>query len=166
MLTGTVTAAKKGVKNIAKAAGIKAQIEEELAIIGDVGYEEYFLVVWDLLQDCRQHGIDWLTRGSAADSQHLACELVSKFQMERAALPSIALSVNTSILTAVGNDYSFDHVFTRQVEAWTKPGDVVVGISTSGNSGNVIAAIQKAKEMGAVTVAFTGEGGGKQGLGD
>jgi len=99
--------------------------------------------------------------GSAADSQHLACELVSKFQIERKALQAIALSVNTSILTAIGNDYDFNHVFTRQVEAWVGPKDVVVGISTSGNSSNVIAAMEKAKEIGALTVAFTGESGGK-----
>ncbi len=99
--------------------------------------------------------------GSAADSQHLACELVSKFQMERRALQAIALSVNTSVLTAIGNDYDFDQVFARQIEAWVRPGDVVVGISTSGNSGNIIKAIERAKGMGAVTVAFTGESGGK-----
>jgi len=99
--------------------------------------------------------------GSAADSQHLACELVSKFQMERAALQAIALSVNTSILTAIGNDYDYDQVFARQVEAWARPGDVVVGISTSGNSGNVVVAMEKAKELGAKTIAFTGESGGK-----
>lgn len=99
--------------------------------------------------------------GSAADSQHLACELVSKFQMERKALQAIALSVNTSVLTAIGNDYDFNHVFTRQIEAWARPGDVVIGISTSGNSGNVLAAMEKAKEIGALAIALTGEGGGK-----
>lgn len=99
--------------------------------------------------------------GSAADAQHLACELVSKFEIERSALPAIALNVNTSILTAVGNDYDFDQVFSRQIEAWAKPADVVVGISTSGNSPNVIEAMKAAREVGAKTVAFTGRTGGK-----
>lgn len=99
--------------------------------------------------------------GSAADAQHLACELVSKFMLKRRALRAIALSVNTSVLTAVGNDYGFNQVFARQIEAWARPGDVVVGISTSGNSENVVAAMEQAKEKGAFTVAFTGESGGK-----
>jgi D-sedoheptulose 7-phosphate isomerase len=98
--------------------------------------------------------------GSAADSQHLAAELVGRFRRERRGLPSIALTTNTSILTAIGNDYSYDHVFRRQVEALCAPGDVVVGISTSGNSRNVCAALEAAREIGAFAVAFTGEGGG------
>lgn len=99
--------------------------------------------------------------GSAADAQHLACELVGKFQAERSALPAIALSVNTSILTAIGNDYGFDLVFARQIEAWARPEDVVVGISTSGNSPNVLKAMEAAKRIGARTVGFTGRSGGK-----
>lgn len=99
--------------------------------------------------------------GSAADAQHLACELVSKFHLERKALASIALTTNTSELTAIANDYDFDHVFSRQVEALVRPGDVVIGISTSGNSPNVIEGTKKAKQLGAVTVAFTGATGGK-----
>lgn len=99
--------------------------------------------------------------GSAADSQHLAAELVGRFRRERRGLPSIALSTNTSILTAIGNDYGYDRVFSRQVEAIASRGDVLVGISTSGNSQNVIAAMETARLMGVVTVAFTGAGGGK-----
>ena len=99
--------------------------------------------------------------GSAADSQHLAAEFVGRFQIERGALPSIALTTDTSILTAVANDYGYDAVFERQVEALVVPGDVVVGISTSGNSPNVLKAIVKAGELGACTVGFTGEGGGE-----
>lgn len=98
--------------------------------------------------------------GSAADAQHLACELVSKFYVDRKALPSIALNTNTSILTAIANDYDFERVFVRQVEALGRKGDVLIGISTSGNSKNVIAAMKKAKEMGIVTIGFTGETGG------
>jgi D-sedoheptulose 7-phosphate isomerase len=98
--------------------------------------------------------------GSAADSQHLAAELVGRFNKERRALPSIALSTNTSILTAIGNDYGYDFVFRRQVEAMCVAGDVIVGISTSGNSRNVLLALEAARELGAFTVAFTGQRGG------
>ncbi|MGO9438189.1 MAG: D-sedoheptulose 7-phosphate isomerase [Terracidiphilus sp.] len=98
--------------------------------------------------------------GSAADSQHLAAELVGRFLRERRALPSIALTTNTSILTAIGNDYGYEFIFRRQVEALCVPGDVVVGISTSGNSRNVCLALEKAREIGAFSVAFTGQIGG------
>jgi len=99
--------------------------------------------------------------GSAADAQHLACEFVSRFFLERKAIPSISLTTNTSELTAIANDYHFDAIFSRQIEALVKPEDVVIGISTSGNSPNVIMGIKKAKELGAITVAFTGRSGGK-----
>ena len=99
--------------------------------------------------------------GSAADSQHLAAEFVGRFQKERQGLAAIALTVDTSILTAVGNDYGYDKVFSRQVEALAKPGDVLIGISTSGNSKNVIEAINLAKQKGCYTVGFTAFGGGK-----
>lgn len=98
--------------------------------------------------------------GSAADAQHLAAELVGRFLMERRGLASIALTTDTSILTSVSNDYGFDHAFSRQVEALCQAGDVVVGISTSGNSKNVCNALQVARDLGAITVAFTGQGGG------
>ncbi|MEM7145311.1 MAG: D-sedoheptulose 7-phosphate isomerase [Verrucomicrobiota bacterium] len=107
--------------------------------------------------------------GSAADSQHLAAELVGRFQMERKGLPSIAFTVDTSILTAVGNDYGYDDVFRRQVEALVVPGDVVVGLSTSGNSENVLRGLAEARERGAVTAALTGGDGGRmkaEGLAD
>ncbi len=99
--------------------------------------------------------------GSAADSQHLAAEFVGRFQKERKGLPAIALTVDTSILTAVGNDYGYEKVFGRQVEALARPGDVLVGISTSGNSGNVVAAVELAKEKGVYCVGMTAAGGGK-----
>ena len=98
--------------------------------------------------------------GSAADSQHLAAELMGRFRRERRGLPSIALTTDTSVLTAVGNDYGYEMVFQRQVEGLCVQGDVLVGISTSGNSRNVCAALETARELGAFTVAFTGEGGG------
>jgi D-sedoheptulose 7-phosphate isomerase len=101
--------------------------------------------------------------GSAADAQHVAAELVGRFQRERAALAAIALTVDTSILTAVGNDYSFKQVFARQVEALGRRGDVAMGISTSGESPNVVAALQAAKTQGLKTIALTGRDGGSVG---
>jgi D-sedoheptulose 7-phosphate isomerase len=98
--------------------------------------------------------------GSAADSQHLAAELVGRFRRERRGLPSIALTTDTSILTSIGNDYGYEQVFRRQVEALCVEGDVVVGISTSGNSRNVCLALDAARNLRAYTVAFTGEKGG------
>ena len=95
--------------------------------------------------------------GSAADAQHIACELVGRFLKERKAIPAIALTTDTSVLTAVGNDYCFDDVFKRQVEALVKPNDILWAFSTSGSSSNVIAAAQMAKEKGAKVLAFTGQ---------
>lgn len=97
--------------------------------------------------------------GSAADAQHVAGEFVGRFLRERRPLPAIALNANSSILTAIGNDYHFDQVFSRQVLAQTRPGDVVVGISTSGKSRNVIEALVAARSVGAGTIGFTGEPG-------
>lgn len=94
--------------------------------------------------------------GSAADSQHIAAEFVGRFVKERVSLPAIALTTDTSILTAVGNDYGYDEVFRRQVEGLGREGDVLIGISTSGNSKNVLSAFAQAKKMGIYTVAFTG----------
>jgi len=94
--------------------------------------------------------------GSAADSQHIAAELVSRFYRERKALDAEALTVNSSSITAIGNDYSYDSVFSRQVEAKGRKGDVLIGISTSGNSPNVIKAIEKGNEIGMITVGLTG----------
>lgn len=98
--------------------------------------------------------------GSAADSQHLAAELMGRFRRERHPLPSIALTTDTSALTAIGNDYGYEKVFQRQVEGLCLRGDVLVGISTSGNSKNVCAALESAREIGAFTIALTGESGG------
>ena len=98
--------------------------------------------------------------GSAADAQHLVAEFVSRLTVDRPALRAIALTTDTSILTAIGNDYSYDNVFERQVEALAHPGDVLLAISTSGNSKNCIKALRKAKEMGVHTVAYTGNNGG------
>ena len=99
--------------------------------------------------------------GSAAEAQHMAAELSGRFLRERPGLYSEALSVNSSTLTCVGNDYGYDYVFSRQVEAFAQPGDVVIGMTTSGGSANVVLALEAAKRRGAVTVAFTGNGGGR-----
>ncbi|MEO7038942.1 MAG: SIS domain-containing protein [Candidatus Elarobacter sp.] len=98
--------------------------------------------------------------GSAADAQHLAAEFSGRFLRERGGLPSEALTVNTSAVTAIANDFGYEQLFARMVEALAKPGDVVVGITTSGTSKNVVKGLQRAKEIGATTIAFTGNGGG------
>lgn len=99
--------------------------------------------------------------GSAADAQHIAAELVGRFMTNRRGLPSIALTTDTSILTAVSNDYGYDHVFERQVEALGGKGDLLIGISTSGNSPNVERALVKARQMGIVTIGLLGRDGGR-----
>lgn len=95
--------------------------------------------------------------GSAADAQHLAGEFVSKFYFDRPGLPSIALTTDTSIITAIGNDYGYDRLFARQVQAQGNPGDIFIGISTSGNSKNIVEALSVCKEKGIFSIALTGE---------
>lgn len=99
--------------------------------------------------------------GSAADAQHFAAELIGRFERERQEMAAIALTTDTSILTAVGNDYSYDEVFSKQVRGLGKEGDILLGISTSGNSKNVVKAIEAAKKLGIKIIALTGNGGGK-----
>ena len=99
--------------------------------------------------------------GSACDCQHFAAELVGRFQKERQAMAAVAFTTDTSILTALANDYGFESVFRRQVEAFVRPGDLVVGISTSGNSPNIIKALEAANARGAVTVGLTGRSGAR-----
>ena len=97
--------------------------------------------------------------GSAADAQHFAAELVGRYEKDRQAWPAVALTTDTSALTAIGNDYGFERVFARQIEALGRPGDVAIGISTSGNSPNVLRALEAANDRGLVTIALTGRGG-------
>lgn len=99
--------------------------------------------------------------GSAADAQHIAGEFVGRFLKERRALKAVALTTDTSILTSLANDYSYEMIFSRQIEAIGSAGDVAVGLTTSGNSANVVAALERARQMGLKTIAFTGAGGGK-----
>lgn len=130
-------------------------LEPLFPLISDVG---------NLLRDCIQRGGKVLlcgNGGSAADSQHIAAEIVGRFKKERKGLPSIALTTDTSILTSVGNDYGYDYIFARQVEALCRPEDILIGLTTSGNSANVVRAIEAANEIGATTIGLTGGSGGK-----
>ena len=98
--------------------------------------------------------------GSAADAQHIAAELVGRFKLERRGLPAMALTVNTSSLTAIGNDHGFERIFARQVEALGAPGDIAIGLSTSGNSPSVLRGVESAKSAGLIAIGFTGRTGG------
>jgi D-sedoheptulose 7-phosphate isomerase len=116
-----------------------------------------------LIANCLQFGNKLLlfgNGGSAADAQHLAAEFVGRFAMERAGLPAIALTTDSSILTAVGNDYGFEQIFARQIQALGRPGDVAVAISTSGNSANVLEGVKEARKRNLKTIGLTGKDGG------
>jgi D-sedoheptulose 7-phosphate isomerase len=140
-------------------------IDEHLAVVSQVREQQFVLEKIAMAMTaalCAGGKILWCGNGgSAADSQHLAAEIVGRFRRERRGLPSIALTTDTSILTAVANDYGYETVFSRQVEALGASGDLLVGISTSGNSRNVVVALETARAIGLTTVAFTGAGGGK-----
>ena len=101
--------------------------------------------------------------GSAADAQHLAAEFINRFVIERPPLPAIALTTDTSVITSIGNDYDFSEIFSKQIRAIGQPGDIAWGISTSGNSPNVLNGLEAAKKIGLVTIAFTGKDGGSIG---
>jgi D-sedoheptulose 7-phosphate isomerase len=134
---------------------VMEQIEQDLA--------PKIAAVADLLADALGNGNKLLVMGnggSAADAQHFVAEMVGRFKMERRALPAVALTTDTSILTAIGNDYGFEEVFSRQVEALALPGDVVVGISTSGTSKNVYKALVAADLAGCRTIGLLGRDGG------
>ena len=118
----------------------------------------------NLCIDCLHNGGKILifgNGGSAADAQHIAAEMVGRYKVERKGLPAIALTTDTSVLTSIGNDYGYSHVFDRQVEALANKGDVAIGISTGGSSGNVISALKLAKETGCKTIGFSGRDGGE-----
>lgn len=99
--------------------------------------------------------------GSAADAQHIAAELVGRFKIERVAIPAIALTTDTSVITSIGNDYGYEYIFDRQIEALGNAGDIAIGISTSGNSLNVLTALKKAQKIGCNTIGLSGGNGGK-----
>jgi len=118
----------------------------------------------NLCIDCLQNGGKILifgNGGSAADAQHIAAEMVGRYKVERKGLPAIALTTDTSALTSIGNDYGFNHVFDRQVEALANEGDVAIGISTGGSSGNVISALKLANDLGCKTIGLSGRDGGE-----
>jgi len=147
---------------------INRQLKAHIDVVNTVGEElaEPIAECVGLLASALKKGHKVLIMGnggSAADAQHLAAELVGRFLMERKALPAIALTTDTSILTAIGNDYGFDEVFKRQVEALACPGDILIGISTSGNSSNVMRALEAGREIGAITIGLLGRDGGEIG---
>ena len=129
-------------------------------------YQQQVAAIVAALTDAFRNGnkVLWFGNGgSAADAQHLAAEFSGRFLRERRGLPSEALTVNTSAVTAIANDFGYEQLFARMVEALAKPGDVVVGITTSGTSKNVVRGLEAARKIGATTVAFTGNGGGTVG---
>jgi len=141
---------------------IKNVIQENIEIKKDIQQHlsNKILELSDkIFEILKQNGTIFLfgNGGSAADAQHVAAEFVGRFAQERKALPAEALTTNTSILTAIGNDYDFSEIFSRQIQARVSSNDLVVGISTSGKSANVLKALQTAKTLGATTVVFTGE---------
>jgi D-sedoheptulose 7-phosphate isomerase len=146
-------------EEILKAIGESARLHEDLASLAQV-IEEAALAVIDAVRGGGRIYV-FGNGGSAADAQHIAAELVGRFEKERRAFPVMALSCNTSILTALGNDYDFSDIFARQVEAFARPGDLAMGISTSGNSPNVIKGLLRAREAGARTIALLGKDGGQ-----
>jgi D-sedoheptulose 7-phosphate isomerase len=147
--------------DIKKLIEASVAVKQELLCSGDVLLA--IAKTSEILIDALQKGNKVLlfgNGGSAADAQHIAAELVGRFAFNRPALPALALSVNTSCVTAIGNDFGFEQVFSRQLEALGRPGDVAIGISTSGNSANVLHALTTAKKIGLHTVSLTGRNGG------
>ena len=146
---------------------IEKVLEEQiinLTNLKDNGYKENLISIVNVITTCLKNGNKVLicgNGGSAADSQHFAAELVGRFKLERKGLPAIALTTDSSVLTCMGNDYGYDSIFTRQVEALGNEGDVLIGFSTSGNSSNVIYAIEEGKKKGLTTIGFLGKDGGK-----
>lgn len=143
---------------------IQASIAVKGLLLGNSEVVSNIATVSALLVDAFDQGnkvILFGNGGSAADAQHIAAEFVGRFAFDRPALPALALSVNTSCVTAIGNDYGFDLVFSRQIEALARPGDLAIGISTSGNSANVLQGLVTARKIGLATVALTGCAGGK-----
>ena len=144
------------------ATAVQDSIAVKQTLLEDQDYLSVVSEVGCALADAIQQGGKVLffgNGGSAADAQHLAAEFTGRFLIERRPLAGLALTVNTSSLTAIGNDYSFDQVFARQVEALGKPGDIAIGISTSGNSPNVLRAIEVARKLRMMTVGLSGRGG-------
>ncbi len=145
------------------AAEVVSHLQDSAALkTALIGQKDLIVQIANLLTEAFRKGNKVLlfgNGGSAADAQHIACELSGKFYRHRDSLPAIALTTNTSALTAIANDYDYAEVFSRQVRGLAREGDVAIGISTSGDSPNVIRGLQEARHCGAVTVAFSGQGG-------
>ncbi len=138
-------------------------LADRAGLLDDPRYEAQVLEIVDVVVTALRDGkrVYWCGNGgSAAEAQHMAAELSGRYLRERRGLNSEALTVNTSTLTCVGNDYGYDRIFARQVEAFVQAGDVLIGMTTSGVSKNVVLAMKAAREQGARTIAFTGNGGG------
>ena len=134
------------------------------AVLADPQIADTLVTIADITAKAMHDGRKLMVAGnggSAADAQHLVAEFVSRLTVNRPALRAIALTVDSSILTAIGNDFGYEDVFVRQVEALGQPGDIFLGISTSGNSKNIIKALSLARELGIITIGFTGNGGGR-----
>lgn len=143
---------------------LKSSIQAKRQFLEDAAQKENFRIATQVVVDSYRKGGKLLIAGnggSAADAQHLATEFVSKLARPRAALAAEALTVDTSTLTAIGNDFSFDEVFSRQIEGKARPGDCFLGITTSGKSKNIIKALQACKEMKIPSILLTGNGGGE-----
>ena len=149
--------------SMSKKAVVTQQIRESASLCADLaGQADTIVQIAEQMAKAFRQGKKVLlfgNGGSAADAEHIACELAGKFTLFRDPLPAIALTTNTSSLTAIGNDFGYEEVFARQVRGLVAKGDVVIGISTSGASANVIRAIKQANQQGALTVAFTGAKG-------
>ena len=143
---------------------IKASIDVKQQLLADEVLVNQIATITDVITKAFQNGNAVYfagNGGSAADAQHLAAEFSGRFYKDRKALPSDALHCNSSYITAVANDYSYDVIYARLLEGLAKPGDVLVGISTSGNSANIVKAFEMAKSIGVTTIGFTGQKGGK-----
>lgn len=147
---------------------IHNQIQETHRLMGqlveDKEFQDKLAAAGQACIDCMRAGNKVMLAGnggSAADAQHIAGEFVSRFAFDRPGLPSIALTTDTSILTAIGNDYGYERLFARQIQAHSKSGDVFIAYSTSGNSPNIVEALNEARELGVVTIGLTGNRGGK-----
>jgi D-sedoheptulose 7-phosphate isomerase len=147
---------------------VKKQLQQSIgtlqAVLADDQLSDTLVAIGKLTADAMQSGHKLLVAGnggSASDAQHLVAEFVVRLTVNRPALRAIALTTDSSILTATGNDFGFDQLFSRQVEALAQPGDIFLGISTSGNSPNIVKALHQAKKMGVATIGFTGNDGGQ-----
>ena len=145
-------------------ASLLRNASDALRLVSETSFQEDVSRAIDVLEVAMTTGRTLLAfgnGGSAADAEHLCTELVGRFVRRRRALPAVALTTNQALITAWSNDYGFEEVFARQVEALGRPGDVALGISTSGNSLNIVAGLRRARELGLKTLGLTGEGGGR-----